>query len=672
MSHDPHLWLEQIDDPAALAWVEQQNQMSVNRYSESDRFKELQNRFRAILDSDERIPMFNAYGTFIYNFWQTAENPKGLWRRTTLEEYQKDDPTWEILIDFDELAKQEDKDWVYAGHEMLRPTNDRALVFLSKGGGDAIEIREFDTGENTFVKDGFFVPEAKSKVTWAGRDRLFVGTDFGTDSLTDSGYPMTVRSWQRGTPLAASKEIFRGEPSDVFVFSMNDAANDYCEMYVWRGTDFFTSKFFAYRDDQFSQINKPDSAEAAVQQGWILLRLKEDWVVDDKTYSTGSLLIGKVANNTEHDHEFQVLFEPRQNRILESWSVTNETILLQISENVCSRLYLATESSAGWELQRASTDTTLVNETGQALDSLTSSRFLVWTESFTMPPTLSFGNSNEPPQVKKRTPAFFDSAAFATTQHWAISADGTKVPYFETTCINSSGEQPALLYGYGGFEISLLPTYAPNMGVGWLERGGTYIVANIRGGGEFGPAWHHAALRDRRHKAYEDFIAVAEHLIARGVTSQRKLAIQGGSNGGLLMGNMYAQRPDLFGAVVCQVPLLDMQRFHLLLAGASWMAEYGDPDNAKDWEYLKAFSPYHNISPDTDYPPILITTSTRDDRVHPGHARKMVAKLRELGKDVTYYENTVGGHAGATDNSQRAFLLALVYEYLWQKLGSNE
>ncbi|MDE0645561.1 MAG: prolyl oligopeptidase family serine peptidase [Gammaproteobacteria bacterium] len=671
MSHDPHLWLEQIDDPAALAWVEQQNQQTVSRYSESVRFKELQNRFRAILDSDERIPMFNAYGQFIYNFWQTAENPKGVWRRTTLEEYQKDDPNWEILIDFDKLAKQEDKDWVYAGHEMLRPTNDRALVFLSKGGGDAIEIREFDTCEHIFVKDGFFVPEAKSKVTWAGRDRLLVGTDFGTDSLTDSGYPMTVRSWQRGTPLEASKEIFRGKRSDVFVFSMNDATNDYREMYIWRGTDFFTSKFFAYRDDQLSQINKPDSAEASVQQSWLLLRLKEEWTIANKTYDAGSLLIGKVSNNTGLDHELQVLFEPGQNRILESWSVTNETILFQISENVCSRLYLATETSTGWEIQRASTDTTMVNESGQAVDFLTSSRFLLWSESFTTPPTLSLGNTNEPPQVIKRTPSFFDTAAFETTQHWANSADGTKVPYFETKCVNSSGEQPTLLYGYGGFEISLLPTYAPNMGVGWLERGGAYIVANIRGGGEFGPNWHHAALRDKRYKAYEDFIAVAEHLIARRVTSQRQLAIQGGSNGGLLMGNMYTQRPDLFGAVVCQVPLLDMQRFHLLLAGASWMAEYGDPDNPNDWEYLKAFSPYHNVSPAKDYPPILITTSTRDDRVHPGHARKMVAKLRELGMDVTYYENTVGGHAGATDNSQRAFLLALVYEYLWQKLVPN-
>ena len=274
---------------------------------------------------------------------------------------------------------------------------------------------------------------------------------------------------------------------------MNDAANAYCEMYVWRATDFFTSKFFAYRDDQLSQINKPDSAEAAVQQGWILLRLKEDWVIDDNTYSTGSLLIGKVANNTAQDHEFQVLFEPSQNRILESWSVTNETILLQISENVCSRLYLATESSAGWELQRESTDTTLVNETGQALDSLTSSRFLVRDGSFTMPPQhYSFGHSSGPLHKSSNVPCFFDSAAFTTTQHWAISADGTKVPYFETNCINSRGEQPALLYGYGGFEISLLPTYAPNMGVGWLERGGVYIVANIRGGGEFGPAWHHA------------------------------------------------------------------------------------------------------------------------------------------------------------------------------------
>ena len=669
---DPYLWLEQIEDPKALAWVEQHNQDTTEQYGQSEVFKELQARIRSILDSDDRIPTFNAYGTMLYNFWQDAKNPKGLWRRTSLEEYKQEAPDWEIVLDFDQLANDEGIDWVYGGHSMLRPTNDRALIHLSKGGGDAIEIREFDLEQGQFLDDGFSIPEGKSKVTWAGRDRLLVGADFGEDTLTDSGYPMTIREWLRGTPLAAAKEIFRGEPSDVFTFSMNDPTNLYREMYIWRAVDFFSSKFFVYRDDQIVPINKPDSADAAVNRGLLFLRLKKDWTSDDISYVAGSLLVGNVDRNLGKLHNLDQLFKPCPNRILESWDVTNDAILLQISENVRSLVYVAKETTHGWELNQTSSTQGFVNESGQALDTLTSNQYLLFTESYITPPTLSLVDPEHAPQVLKRAPRAFAASALTTTQHWATSADGTQIPYFETRRTNSTEVQPTLLYGYGGFEISLLPQYAPNLGVGWLERGGTHIVANIRGGGEFGPAWHRAALREKRHKAFEDFIAVAEDLIARGITTKQKLGIQGGSNGGLLMGNMYTQRPDLFGAVVCQVPLLDMKRFHLLLAGASWMAEYGDPDNPEDWAYLQNFSPYHNVQAKTTYPPLLITTSTRDDRVHPGHARKMVARLQELGKDITYYENMVGGHAGATDNSQRAFLLTLIYEYLWQKLNPSK
>lgn len=669
MSNDPYLWLEQVDDEQALAWVEARNQQTVDRYAGTARFKDFQNRFRTILDSDDRIPQFIAYGDMLYNFWQDAQHPRGVWRRTTLGEYQSDNTSWELLLDLDELAKQEDENWVYGGHVMLHPNNDRTLINLSRGGGDAIEIREFDLISKQFVDGGFFLPEAKSKVVWGGPDTLLVGTDFGPHSLTDSGYPMTVRVWERGTDLAQATEIYRGAASDVFVFSITDSSNDYEEYYIWRALDFFTSDFYVYRDGHLDKVNKPISSEAFVHRGKLFLRLKKDWKLRDHDYKAGSILTGDLRANLGESQDLEILFEPTSTRTLESWSVTKSNVLLNISENVLTRGYVATPRDGVWETRRVSQTTEVLNESVSPYDSKTSDQYLVHSQSFLVPPTLSLGSPAESLVVLKQSPSFFPNENFSTTQYWTESKDGTRIPYYEIRPKNARGQQPTILYGYGGFEISLLPQYAPNTGVGWLEQGGTYVIANIRGGGEFGPRWHHSALRENRQRAYDDFIAVAEDLIARNVTQRSKLAIQGGSNGGLLMGNMYTQRPDLFGAVVCQVPLLDMQRYHLLLAGASWMAEYGDPDNPEDWEFLQKYSPYQKVNRETTYPPMLMTTSTRDDRVHPGHARKMTARLEEFGHRIDYYENTAGGHAGAADNSQRAFMLALVYEFVWEHLS---
>ena len=672
MRTDPHLWLEQIDDERALKWVRSRNDLTIEQFTQNDRFRAFQDRIRTILDSDDRIPMFQAYGDSLYNFWQDKEHPRGLWRRTTLDEYSKSNPDWEIVLDLDALARTEEENWVWAGASMCRPECSRALLHLSRGGGDAIVIREFDVHAKDFVSDGFVVPEAKTHLNWAGVDRLLIGTDYGEGTMTDSGYPMTIREWDRGTKLEDAPELFRGELTDVYVLASTDPFTDFRDYYITRATDFFHDEFSVYRNGELVKLDKPNSATASVHRGLLLLHLKHDWERDGEQYTAGSLLIGELNDILAGHGSYQVLFAPTEHSVLINHSVTKNSVILNISENVCTNTYVATKSKADrWELKLVQTSSGFLNETGFAYDSEESDRTLMLSESFLEPSRLAFCSPDETLRVLKRTRSFFDSDPLETTQHWAISKDGTKIPYYQIAQRDATGVRPTLLYGYGGFSVSLLPAYTAVVGNTWLSRGGTYVIANIRGGGEFGPDWHHQALKEHRNRAYEDFIAVAEDLIRRGVTEPKHLGIQGGSNGGLLMGNMYVQRPDLFGAIVCQVPLLDMKRYHLLLAGASWMAEYGDPEKPEEWSYLKNFSPYQNVRAEQTYPTMLITTSTRDDRVHPGHARKMVAKLEELGHKFHYYENTEGGHAGAADNSQRAFMQALVWEFLWSTIGSN-
>ena len=673
MCTDPHLWLEQVEDEAALDWVRAQNDLTVAQFTQSDRFRGFQDPIRAILDSDDRIPMFQACGETLYNFWQDQNHQRGLWRRTTLEEYRKSNPNWEVVLDLDALAKSENENWVWAGATMCRPECTRALLHLSRGGGDAIVIREFDVRVKQFVRDGFVVPEAKTHLTWAGTDRLLIGTDFGEGTLTDSGYPMTLREWDRGNELENAPEFYRGESTDVFVHAWSNPFTDFQDYYIRRATDFFNNEFFVYRSDELIKLDKPDSAEANIHRGLLLLNLKHDWERDGAQYTAGSLLVGQLDDILAGSGIYQVLFEPNEQSVLIDHSATKNSIILNISENVCTKTYIATRNENNeWDLHRVQQTSGFLNEIGFPYESEESDRVLTLAESYLEPSSLSLCGPKEPLQVLKRTQSFFDSESLETTQHWAVSKDGTKIPYYQIANRDAEGVRPTLLYGYGGFSVSLLPAYTAIAGNTWLSRGGTYVIANIRGGGEFGPDWHHQALKENRNRAYEDFIAVAEDLIRRSVAEPKCLGIQGGSNGGLLMGNMYVQRPDLFGAVVCQVPLLDMKRYHLLLAGASWMAEYGDPEKPEEWAYLKNFSTYQNVRADQTYPTILITTSTRDDRVHPGHARKMVAKLKEMEHRVHYYENIEGGHAGAADNAQRAFMQALVWEFLCTTLEANK
>jgi prolyl oligopeptidase len=669
---DTFQWLEEVTGEKPLDWVKQRNAESTAELAESELFRTLDDQILKILDSDARIPMISKQGDWYYNFWRDAKNKRGLWRRTTLEEYRREQPAWETVLDIDVLAEKEGENWVWKGAEFLEPTYDRVLLSLSRGGADASVVREFDVTTKAFVTDGFQLPEAKSQVNWIDHDRLFVGTDFGAGSLTDSGYPRIVKEWRRGTPLADAVEIFAGEATDVAVGAARSHTPGYERDWVWRRETFYSGQTYLLRQGKLIQIEKPDDAEATANRDTLFIQLRSPWKVGDREYPAGALLAANFEAFLAGERNFEVLFEPAERTSLAEFHETANYVLLNELDNVRNRLYVLKQADGRWQRTELPGAPKLSTVDVRPVDPDHSDAYFMIVTDYLTPTSLYYGTIGDGPAEKlKQNPVFFDAAGLKVEQHQAVSADGTKIPYFQVSRekLKLDGRNPTLLYGYGGFEIALTPGYQASVGTAWLERGGVYAVANIRGGGEFGPFWHQAALKQNRHKAYEDFIAVAEDLIRRGVTSPRHLGAMGGSNGGLLMGNMLTRRPDLFRAIVCQVPLLDMRRFNKLLAGASWMGEYGDPDNPAEWEFIQTFSPYHNLRSDTKYPRTLFTTSTRDDRVHPGHARKMVARMKEQGHDVLYYENIEGGHGGAADNKQAAFMSALAYTFLWGRTG---
>jgi prolyl oligopeptidase len=669
--NDPFQWLEDVTGEKPLAWVKERNAESTGELTGSDQFQKLERRILEILDSDARIPAIQKIGPYYYNFWRDAKNPRGLWRRTTLGEYRKPKPDWEIVLDLDALGKEEKVNWVWHGAEPLKPEYKLALVSLSRGGADASVVREFDLSTNAFVKDGYTLPEAKSQVAWRDSDSVFVGTDFGPGSLTTSGYPRIVKEWKRGTPLAEAALVLEVKPDDMMASAFRDLTPGFERDVVVRRPTFWTNETFLRREGTLKKIDKPDDARVSLIREWLCLQLRSDWTVAGKTYAAGALLATNLEKFLNGDRVFDVLFEPAERRSLVGFSPTRHHILLTELDNVRSRIYVLTHGEQGWHREPLPGVPDFGEVSVNDVDSDESDDYFQNATDFLTPTTLALGSvGGGPATTLKQLPDFFDSSGLAVAQHEAVSKDGTSIPYFEVGRKDMvlNGKNPTLLNGYGGFEIPMLPSYRPAVGAAWLEKGGVFVLANIRGGGEFGPKWHKAALKANRHNAYDDFIAVAEDLIRRKVTSPQHLGIQGGSNGGLLMGNMLVRRPDLFGAIVCQVPLLDMRRYHHLLAGASWMGEYGNPDLPEEWSFIRGFSPYHNVEKSMKYPRTLFTTSTRDDRVHPGHARKMVAKMKDLGHNVIYYENTEGGHAGAADNKQAAFMQALAYSFLWNEL----
>jgi prolyl oligopeptidase len=664
---DPYLWLEDVTAQESLDWVRARNEPTLAQFRDAD-FDRMRTEALEVLDTDARIPYVVRRGEYLYNFWRDAANPRGLWRRTTLDSYRTEDPEWDVLIDVDELGRADDEKWVWAGAGVIEPEYTRALVGLSRGGSDASIVREFDMATRQFVVDGFELPEAKSQVAWADLDTVLVGTDFGDDSLTESGYPRVIKRWRRGTPLTDAETVFEGDRSDVRVSASVDRTPGFERTVLGRALDFWNEEVYELRGSELIRIDAPTDAGVSIHREWLLIELRSDWSFGAETYAAGSLLAAGYDEFLTGTAELQIVFSPDEHTALNHYAWTRDRLVIVTLADVASRVEIVTPGT--WKREPLAGIPTATNTVIVAADG-TGDEFFLDSSGFVTPSRLMRGTDDGPLDEIKSAPAFFDAENFSVAQHFATSKDGTAIPYFVVRPSDASGPGPTMLYGYGGFETANTPGYSGVLGRLWLARGGTYVLANIRGGGEYGPGWHTQAMREGRHKVAEDFAAVATDLVDRGITTVSQLGAQGGSNGGLLMGIMLTKYPERFGALVCSVPLLDMKRYHLLLAGASWMAEYGDPDNPDDWEFISEYSPYQNISATRHYPPVLMTTSTRDDRVHPGHARKMTAALEAANHRVFYYENIEGGHAGAADNEQVAFKSALTYSFLWRMLTSS-
>jgi len=675
-SADPFLWLEDVAGERALNWVRERNAESQKLLEAEPGFPAMRDGIRSVLDSREQIPYVVRRGEQLYNLWRDARNPRGLWRRTTLVDYRTREPAWETVIDLDALGKAEGENWVWAGASCLGPGYRRCLVSLSRGGADATVVREFDTVDKAFIAGGFTLPEAKTDVEWIDADTIYVGTDFGPGSMTDSGYARIVKRWTRGEPLAEAPLVFEGEKQDVGTGVAVDKTPGFERTVFTRSIDFYNSRQWLLQDGQLIPIDRPSDARFAFWRDKVLIELRSDWTLGTRAWPRGSLLVGDAAAYLKGERELQALFTPTPTRSLSSFAATRSKVLLTVLDNVASRLEEWSPGDPRWqrrEVRVPSAGTLSATPLHDPLlkdDPLAEGYLLNFTD-FLTPDSLLLGvTGSDQHETLKSRPHFFDASGMRTEQRFAKSKDGTRVPYFVVwpKGAKADGKNPTILYGYGGFEVAQQPFYSGIIGRTWTGRGGVWVLANIRGGGEFGPGWHQAAVKHNKQKSYDDFAAVAEDLIATKVTSSRHLGIEGGSNGGLLVGAVMLQRPELFNAVVCQVPILDMRRYHQLLAGASWMAEYGDPDKPEDWAALSKYSPYQNVKRGMKLPKVLFATSTRDDRVHPGHARKMAARMIAFGHRVLYWENIEGGHGGAADNAQRAQMMALEYSFLWRQL----
>ena len=661
---DNYLWMEDVEGERALSWVKDQNRITFENFTSSGQFENVRDEMVSLMDDKERIPYPRIRGKYVYNFWSDATNMKGLWRRTSLDSYMTGKPDWNVLLDLDKLSREEGQSWVFKGVTMLGSDLNRCLVKLSPGGSDASETREFDLETRQFVKGGFYIPVCKGGASWLDKDTLMVQTTLNKEDCTSSGYPRTIRIWPRGTELSEAKEIYAGKETDVSsgAYKLDEEEE---LVVIYRSITFYEREVSLWEDGKVHQLPIPkDSSIKGYFKGDLFVELKSAW----KGYKSGALISINFKNLLKDEYEIHSVYTPKANTSLEDFSYTKNHVYLTVIEDVKSKLFKVKKKGSHW--QKSLLDLPENGRISVVSTSDKSDELFINFQSFLKPSTLFIydgSNLKEYQGIKDK----FDSSVYVTEQFFAQSPDGTRVPYFmvRRKDLKLDGNNPVLLNAYGGFQISLKPYYSSFLGRFWLDRGGVFVMANIRGGGEYGPEWHKSAIKFNKHKSYEDFIAVSEDLIKRKVTSKDRLAIKGGSNGGLLMGVMLTRRPDLFKAVVCQVPLLDMMRYHKLLAGASWMGEYGNPENEAEKEYILSYSPFHNLSEDKEYPEVLFTTSTKDDRVHPGHARKMAKKMIDHGHKIHYYENIEGGHGGAADLKQRATLSALEYMYLYKKLG---
>jgi prolyl oligopeptidase len=668
---DPFLWLEDVEGERALGWVKERNEKTLGELTAHPVYQPIHDRILSIYNSRDRIAFPSIMGDRLYNFWQDDTHKRGIWRRTTWESYLSGTPRWETILDIDSLAAAENVNWSYGGATCLEPEYVRCLVRLSRGGSDAVQIREFDIGTRTFIADGFKLPEAKQSVSWMHRDTLLVATDFGDGSMTSSGYARQAKRWTRGTPLSSATLLYEGDTSDVLVAVGSFRTADRSFNIVFHRPSFFEGTMHLVRDGALVKVDVPLDADVNLVRDQLVVYVRKPWTIAGTTHAAGTLIATNLDDFLAGKRQFQTVVDPGERETVNGVSATKDYLLVSMLNNVQGELRRYSYANGRW-----SHETVPAPEMGSIRLSSTSpfsNRYFFTYSGYTQPTTLYLADQSGSPRQVAALPAMFDAAGLTVDQHEATSTDGTKIPYFvvHRGDMQLDGNNPTLLYAYGGFEVSQTPGYSSTVGAAWLERGGVYVVANIRGGGEFGPEWHRAGLKENRQRVYDDFLAVAQDLISRKITSPDHLGIRGGSNGGLLVGVAYTQKPELFDAVVVSVPLFDMQRYNKLLAGASWMAEYGNPDIPEEWEYISKYSPYQNIKAGQQYPRVLFTTTTRDDRVHPGHARKGAAKMESLGYPVYYYENTEGGHGSGVTNEQRARMDAVVYTYLWKQLGAE-
>ena len=669
---DPYLWLEEIDGERALAWVEQQNAKTLARFGDA-RSAADRDTLAAIFDRPDNIPLIARRSAKVFNFWKDAEHPRGLWRTTTLDSYRSKEPDWEILLDLDALSATEREDWTWSGAATIPGSHDRAILMLSRGGADAVVLREFDLVARDFVPAGFALPEAKGGAAWLDRDTLLLSSALGENMATSSGYARAVRLWRRGTDPLTAPLIFATRDDFMSVWADVDRnAGEERLVFDEKPSFFETIVWLGNSTGPKQRIDAPADAWVRWHRGWLAVKPRTPWSIDGENYTPDTVLGISFPAFLGGERHFTKLFEPTERRALQGFFWSGGRLVLSLLDDLKPVFEVLTPGEGDWSRQRItglpdigvahawSLDVEEEESTGDLLASA---------QDPLTPPSLYLIPPGEAPQLLKRAPQAFDPAGLVVTRHEAISLDGTRVPYVQVGPPGETGGAPVHLSGYGGFGISQLPYYNSAVGKLWLERGGTGVVANIRGGGEFGTTWHEAGRREGKRASHDDFAAVAADLVQRGVTRPGRIAAEGGSNGGILITNMLTRYPERFGALFCTIPLIDMRRYSKLHAGASWIAEYGDPENPGDWEFLKEISAYHAALPGRPYPPILLATSRRDDRVHPSHARKMAAKLQAMGYEAYFYEPAAGGHGYGKDNRERASFTALGYNFLRRAIG---
>ncbi|MCK1675005.1 prolyl oligopeptidase family serine peptidase [Bradyrhizobium sp. 150] len=670
---DPYLWLEQIEGARALNFVERQNSRTLEVFggpaAERDRAA-----LTAIYDRPDNIPYVSRRGEYLYNLWRDANNPRGLWRRTTLEEYRRLKPSWDILLDLDQLAVSEGKDWLLNAAAAPPGNHSRWILSLSRGGSDAVTLREFDSDTKLFIHDGFVLPEAKGSGVWLDFDTLVLLSSHGDGMAATTGYARTVRLWRRGTHVDKAAVIFETKAAHVSVgCSVDDTvvppriwfldATDVSNCVVWLGDETGAK----------TRLDLPSNIWMRSHRNWLALKPRESWSLAGHTYAADTVLVIALPAFLAGSRQFEILFEPGPRRALQSFFWSAGKLVLCILDELRPVFEICTPSDHGWNREQLGGLPDLGVVDIWSLDrnpSESNGDLLAHVEDALTPPSLILLERGVgSPAVLKQAPKTFAAEHCVVTRHEAISIDGERIPYLQTGPVRQTGNAPVHLSGYGGFGISVKPYYNSALGKQWLDCGGTTVQAILRGGGEFGTRWHDAGRLAGKRLSHDDFAAVAADLVKRGVTQAKRIGAESGSNGGILITNMLTRYPGLFGALFCTVPLIDMRRYTKLLAGANWLAEYGDPDNAEEWEWLKTYSAYHAARPGQSYPPILMATRRRDDRVHPGHARKMAAKLQAMGYEAYLYEHAAGGHGCGKDNREHAGLLVLGLRFLKSRIG---